>query len=88
MAIAAKCSEATFSLTGEDEAERIKGVRRFNSLKRLLEWSYDDWPAVLHNIRKSSQVWGRLRKLLRREGAELTVSAKFYHVVVHAVLLF
>ena len=27
-------------------------------------------------------------KLLRREGAELTVSEKFYHVVVHTVLLF
>ena len=27
MAIAAKCSEATFSLAGEDEAEHIKGGR-------------------------------------------------------------
>ena len=57
MAIVAKCSEATFSLTGEDEAEHIKRVGRFKYLGILLDRSDDDWPAVLHNIRKARQVW-------------------------------
>ena len=33
-------------------------------------------------------MWGRLRKLLWREGAEPTVLEKIYRAVVHAVLLF
>ena len=33
-------------------------------------------------------MWGRLVKLLRREGADPIISAKFYDAVVQAVLLF
>ena len=62
----AKCSGATFGLTGEDEEELIKGVWRFKYLGRLLDRSDDYWKEVLHNIRKESQVWGRIGKLLRR----------------------
>ena len=69
VAIAARCSEATFSLTGEKEVECIEAVDVFKYLGRLLERSEDYWPTVLHNIRKSHQVWGRLSKLLQREGA-------------------
>ena len=39
MAITSKCLEATFSLTGEDDAERVKGVGRFKYLGRMLEQS-------------------------------------------------
>ena len=88
MVIAAKCSEATFSLTGEDEVELIEQVGRFNYLRRMLDRSDDDWPSVLHNICEARQVWGRLRELLWREGAKTTVSKKFYRAVVQAVLLF
>ena len=44
--------------------------------------------AVLWNVGKARRVWNRLRKLLRREGAEPRVSAMFYRLVVHTVLLF
>ena len=64
--IVAKCSEAMFSLTGEDEAERIEGVGRLKYLGRLLDRSDDDWPLILHNIRKARQVWGRFGELLWR----------------------
>ena len=37
--IAEKCSEATFSLIGEDEAELIEGVGRFKYLVIMLDWS-------------------------------------------------
>ena len=86
--IAARCSEATFSLTGEEESERIEGVERFKYLGRLMERSDDYCPSVLRNIRKASQLWGRNGKLLWREGEDPAVSAEFYCVVVQAVLLF
>ena len=44
--------------------------------------------AVLRNIRKVRQVWGRLGKLLRREGADPFVLEIFYLAVVQAVLIF
>ena len=88
MAVAAKCLEATLSLTGEDEAERIERVRRFKFLGRLLERSDNDYPEILQNIRKARQVWGRLGKILWREGADPTVLEKLYCVVVQVVLLF
>ena len=47
-------------MTGEDESEHIKRVGRFKYLGILLEQSDDDWPAVLHNIRKERQMWGGL----------------------------
>ena len=62
MAITARYLEATFSLTGEEEAERIEGVEVIKYLRRLLDRSDDDWPAVLRNIRKSRQVWERMGK--------------------------
>ena len=86
--MAAKCSEATFSLTGEDEAEHIEGVGRLNYLGRIMYRSDNDWPEVLNNIRKARQMWGQIGKILWREGAKTTFSEFFYRTVVHAVLLF
>ena len=60
----------------------------FNYSGCVLHRSGEDWLAVLWNIRREIQVWGRLGKLLRREGADPIVSAKFYRAVVQAVLLF
>ena len=54
----------------------------------MLDRSDDDWPAVLRNIRKARQMWVRLRKMLRREGVDISVSEKFYHALIQAVLLF
>ena len=56
--VADKCSEATFSLTGEDEAECIEGVGRLRHIGRLLYHSDNNRPSVLQNIRKARQVWG------------------------------
>ena len=83
-----KWSEATFSLTGEDEAELIEGVWRFNYFGRLLDRSDNNFPSVLQNIRKARKVWRQIGKVLQREGAEMTVSARFYRAAVLAVLLF
>ena len=48
----------------------------------------DDWPAVAGNIQKARRSWGRLAKVLGREGADPKVSRTFYIAVTQAVLLF
>ena len=56
MAIADRCSEAKFILTGEEEAEFIEGVEVFKYLGRMLFRLDHNCPAVLHNIWKARQV--------------------------------
>ena len=88
MDILYKCLEATFNLTGEDEAEYIEEVKMFKYLGQLLDRLDDNWPAVIQNIRKARQLWDRLRKILQREGAEPDILAKFYCAVIQAVLFY
>ena len=54
---------------------------------QILDRSDDDWIAVRWNARKARQVWIRLEKLLRREGADQRASEMFYWAVVQAVLI-
>ena len=54
----------------------------------MLDKSDNDLPVVHHNIQKAQQVWGRLGKLLRREGVDSFVLDIFYRAVVKIVLLF
>ena len=86
--IAANYTGATFNLTGDDGAVCFEGVDSFKYLGSVLYRSDEDWPAVLRNIERVRQVWGRLGKLLRREGADLIVPEKFYQAVVQAVIIF
>ena len=64
------------------------GVYSFKYLGCVLHRTDEDWPAVRHNIVRARKFWGRLGKLLRREGADQIISASFYRAVVQAVLLF
>ena len=63
-------------------------VDSFKYLGWILNQVDEYWPAVLHEIWRVRQVWGRLGKLLSREGSESIILAKFYRSVVQAVLLF
>ena len=76
--IASRCEEATFSLTGEDDAECIYGVETFKYLGRILDRSDKNWLVVLRNVGNDRKVWNRLGKMLQQEGAEPLVSAIFY----------
>ena len=58
--IVSRCMEASFSITGEDEAERIESVETLKYLGQILDRSDNDWPAVLCNVGKASQLWSRL----------------------------
>ena len=48
----------------------------------------NDWLAVVGNLEKAQKSWGRLSRILSREGADPKVSGKFYKAVAQAVLLF
>ena len=63
-------------------------VSEFRYLGRLLTATDDYWPAVAGNIRKARVIWGRLARVLGREGADLKVSRSFYTALTQQVLLF
>ena len=66
----------------------MEAVSEFRYLRRLLTATDDDWPVVSGNIRKARVSWGRLARVLGREGADPKVSRSFYNAVTHQVLLF
>ena len=66
----------------------FEGVDAFTYLGRVLHWTDSDWPEVLRKTRRARLIWGRLGKLMRREGAYPITLETFYRAVVQAVLLF
>ena len=67
---------------------RVKLVKEFRYLGRILTSTDDDWPAVVGNIRKARASWGRLARILGREGEDLKVTRSFYTAVTQQVLSF
>ena len=63
-------------------------VTEFRYLGRFLTSTDDNWPAVSGNIWKARASWGRLVRVLGREGADLKVSRSLYTAVIQQVLLF
>ena len=57
-------------------------------LGQVLTVGDDDWLAVVDNLDKARKSWGRLSRILSREGADQKVSRHFYKAVAQAVLLF
>ena len=68
--------------------EPMEAVSEFRYLGKLLTATDDDWPEVAGNIKKARRRWGRLAKVLDREGADPKVSRTFYIAMTQAVLLF
>ena len=66
----------------------INRVSEFKYLGRILTAADDDWPEMVGNLRKARKIWGRLSRLLDREGANPRLSMVFYIAVTQAVLLF
>ena len=71
-----------------DYGKPVEAVLEFRYLRRILTAMDDDWPAVADNIKKSRVRWGRLARVMGREGADLKVSRSFYTAVTQQVLLF
>ena len=66
----------------------MEAVSEFFYLGQLLTATGYDWPVVAGNIRKARVSWGRLVRVLGREGADPKVSRIFYTAVTQQVLLF
>ena len=77
-------SERVFHAYGEN----MRAVTEFRYLGRVLTDTDDDWPEVAGNIRKAQASWGRLARVLGREGTDPKVSRSFYTSVTQQVLLF
>ena len=72
----------------EAYGEPIHNVSAFRYTGRVLTAGYYDWLAVVVNLRKPRKSWGRLSRILSREGEDPQVSGNFYKAVAQAVLLF
>ena len=67
-------TEMAFEVYGE----QLKTVPSFKYLGRILTAGDDDWPAVAGNLGKARKSWGRLQRILSREGANKRVSGNLF----------
>ena len=72
----------------EAYGDQLESVPRFTYLGRVMTAGEDDWPAVAGNLEKARRSWGRLQRILRREGATPRISGYFFKAVVQQVLQF
>ena len=68
--------------------KQLKTVPSFKYLGIILTAGDDNWPAVVGNLGKAGKSWGRLKRILSREGAYKRVSGNVFKAVVQQVLLF
>jgi hypothetical protein len=73
-----------FNVNGEE----IETVNTFRYLGRELTSDDSDWEAVRRNLAKARARWGRLAKILSRDGASPKVMGQIFLAVVQSVLLF
>ena len=66
----------------------LTAVSSFNYLGRFLSVSYNDWPAVIWNLRRVHQKWAFLSQVLGRDGADAWVLGVFNTAVVQVVFLY
>ena len=64
-------AELRYSTERAFEAYRkpLEAVSSFKYLGRVMMAGDDDWPAVAGNLAKARKSWGRLLRILSREGA-------------------
>ena len=68
-----KTSERAFHAYGK----KMRAVTEFRYLGRILTNTDDDWPAVARNLHRARATWGRLARILGREGADPNVSRQY-----------
>ena len=62
-------------------------VVSFKYLGCKLMAMYDDWPAVVANLRKVRNKWSQMSQILGREEDNVQTSGEFFKVVVQVVPL-
>ena len=63
-------------------------VTSFKYLGQGLMAGYDDWPAVVGNLKKVRKSWDLLTRILGQEGANPRVLGVFFKAVLQVVLIF
>ena len=63
-------------------------ISSFKYLGITLLASYDDWTAVVRNLKRAHKKWARLAWVLGREGADARTPGMFCIVVVQTVILY
>ena len=48
----------------------------------------DDTICIREQLQRARRKWGRIAKVLKREGANAVIMARFYRAIVQAVLLY
>ena len=66
----------------EAYGKQLNTVPSFKYLERILTAGDDDWPSVAGNLGKARKSWGRLKRILSREGVDKRVSGMFFKAVV------
>ena len=66
----------------------LMAVSSLRYLGRTLSSTDENWPAVERNFQRARGKWGRLTKILGREGADKRTAGRLYVTVMQAVLLF
>jgi Reverse transcriptase (RNA-dependent DNA polymerase) len=66
----------------------IQRVVEFKYLGRVLDAEDNDQKAVMYNLNKAKQQWGRLSRVLASVKGKPKTMAKFYMAIIQAVLLF
>ena len=82
---AAAEGEAASERAFEAYGRRINSVQDFRYLGRVLTATDDDWQAVARNLYRARATWGRMARILGREGADPKVSRMFYIAVTQQV---
>ena len=68
--------------------KQLEAVHSFKNLGRIMMAGDDEWLAEAGNLLKARKSWGRLKRILSREGADKRISGAFFTAVVQQVLLF
>ena len=72
----------------EAYGEQIQNVSTFRYLGRVLTAGDGDWLEVVDNLGKARKSWGRISRIMIREGADPKVLGGFYKLVTQSVLMF
>ena len=68
--------------------KKLQRVKQFCYLGRIFTENDDDSTCIQENLKKARKRWNRVGKILKTEGANPKVMAKFYLTIVQAVLLY
>ena len=68
--------------------QNLPKVSEFKYLERILTADNNDWTTISKNLSKSIVRWGKVRRILSRDGANQKMMVGFYRAIVLSVLLY